>query len=375
MPGKTPERLTYSIACACGARQRLDARDFGRLRLCKSCGASFTVAWGRDKTTRKPVPVAVAQARMRAGVRSDRTPFVAACRCGYRRPVSQAEAATTPKCPGCGKTMTVERVAGAPSPETKTGRKKADPNAPPLPLHLRPPQKILVQAGTRVMNCPCGERLLIRPTSLGKPTQCPNCDRWLLIEEQTAPPPGPPRPSARSTRPGPSLVKTAGRSRQPGAGECVCPCGAIIPPRTSRTGREFTCAACGRKGRVEEVSGAKAGEPAMRAVITEEPKPGPAPKPAPVPEAPAPAPTEAFEAAPEESPFAPSEAAAQAAICACGAELMVSPEDVGAHLQCPGCGEVMTVDHAIDPLGGPPGLKLRTLGRMDEDTWKLEDFK
>lgn len=372
MPGKTPERLTYSIACACGAKQRLDARAFGRLRLCKSCGASFTVAWGKDKTTRKPVPVAVAQARMRAGVRPDRTPFVASCRCGYRRPVSETEAATTPKCPGCGKTMTVERVAGAPSPETRTGRRKADPNVPTLPLHLRPPQKIPVQAGTRVMNCPCGERLLIRPTSLGKPTQCPNCDRWLLIEEQAAPPPAPSRPSVRRDRPAP--VRSAPSVRQPGPGECLCPCGAIIPPRTSRTGLAFACAGCGRKGRVEATP-----DGSMRAIVTEEapaaPKASPAPGPAPAPEETPPPSAEASEAAPEESPFATADADAQAAICACGAELVVSPEDVGAHLQCPGCGEVMTVDRAIDPLGGPPGLKLRTLGRMDEDTWKLEDFK
>ncbi len=360
MAGKTPDRLSYTVACACGSKQKLDARGFGRPRVCRSWGRGYTLRWGKDRRTRRPVPVVVAQARMRAGVRDDETPFVALCACGYRRPIPEREAATPPKCPGCGRTMSVERVAGAPS--KAAGKTPTRPGAPLLPLHLRPPMRIEVHAGTRVLGCPCGERLLLQPASFGKPTQCPNCDRWLLVEQKgTSIPAQPQRPTATRPRPpAPAPSRAAKPSREPGPGECVCPCGGIIPPRTSRTGREFTCASCGRKGRVEERSDAKPGEPALRAVITQEPPP-------------ASAGPQVFEVGPEEA----ATDQAQAAICECGAELLVSPADVGSPMQCPGCESMLVVEQAVDPLGGPPGLRIRKVEPTAEvdDSWNLEDFK
>jgi hypothetical protein len=352
MPGKTPDRVSYAVECTCGAKHSLDARAFGRPRVCKNCGSSFTVAWGRGSKWKKPVPVVVAQARARAGVGGERSPFAAACACGYRRPVSEREATVPPKCPGCGKVMRVERVGGAVSSDTRTGRKKPAPNAPPLPLHLRPPQKVAVPVGARVMTCPCGERLLLRPTSFGKPTQCPNCDRWLLIEEQASPTIAAPRPTAVRRAPPAPARPAPSFARQPGPGECLCPCGAIIPPRTSRTGLAFACAACGRKGRVEQ-----AGDGGLKAVVTEEAAPKP---PAPAASAPAPA-------APEEGP--------QSAICECGAELVVSKEDVGTPQQCPGCDTVLAVEEAPDPLGGPPGLRIRKVELGTDESLNLEDFR
>lgn len=360
--------MSYTITCSCGAKARLDAREFGRMRVCPSCKRGFSVRWGKDRKTRKPVPVLVAQARMRAGVRDDETPFLAVCKCGYRRPLPEREAATTPKCPGCGKTMTVERIGGAPSRIDAKAKTRFGTSL--LPLHLRPPLKIEIHSGAKVVTCPCGERILVRPTSLGKPTQCPNCDRWLQVEvvETTIRMPAQPRSTAtrlRTPAPMPAVKPGTARSpsRQPGPGECVCPCGGIIPPRTSRTGREFTCASCGRKGRVEEAPDARPGAPSLRAVITQEATSPPAAAPEPPP-----------------GPTSVPPGDAQSAICGCGAELLVSAADVDTQMQCPGCATLMVVEKALDPLGGPPGLRIRKVeeeappAEIDE-SWNLEDFK
>jgi hypothetical protein len=219
---------------------------------------------------------------------------------------------------------------------------------------------------------------------------------------QKSPPPSPP----------------AAPSRPLGLGEFLCKCGEIHPPRTSRTGRNFECKKCGRKGHVEADTDPQTRLPKMRPVFTFEPAPGtfppaapqevPAPRPAPAPKAPAaaPPPPEAgvvafeelaplslgpLEAAPppdletavfETSASSPGgdappavEADAQVAICECGAEILVSPRDVGHTIQCPACSDVMTVEQTPDPRTRMPVLGVRSLGSMDDPNWKIEDFR
>ncbi len=434
MRGKPPQRLTYSVACTCGATQRLDARAFGRPRVCTSCGGSFTVAWGRAKGSRRTVPVVVSHAPARAAAPRGGSPYTAFCGCGYSRPVPAAQAHDTPKCPGCGKLMVVEK---APDPKDLRRIHKSErpkPSAPLLPLHLRPPGRVRLKPGAQFFDCPCGERLLLRAGSPGRPLQCPACDRFHIVEIEEAPPPE--APAADAGRP--AGLKAPPRELR--LGEFQCECGEIQPPRTSRTGREFTCAACGRKGRVEASVDPATQKTTMKAVILSGPTREKAAPPSPVGawtcacggaidpqpvlagervscpacgrpvgleksrqantsmtmirpvfgQAPPPRPAETpaepvlFQeldapppvvGEPDGAEFQEIPDDAQSAICECGAELLVSPADVGAHLQCPGCRSLLTAERTVDPLGGPAGLRVRMLGRLDDEGWTLEEFK
>jgi hypothetical protein len=246
MAGNSSSRAQYTVACSCGAKMTLDGRAFGRPRACRSCGATVTVAWGRDPMSRQTVPVVLGKAPARGGAPSKDVPYTAFCGCGYSRPVTAGEKNTTPPCPGCGKLMVVEN---APPPPPKNRIQKFErlkPSAPLLPLHLRAPLRAKIKVGAQFFDCVCGERLLIRAGTAGRPIQCPACDRFHIVEVQAAPPPGPaPVPGAkpRGAAPAPTRPLTLG--------EFLCSCGEIQPPRTSRTGKDFTCKKCGRKGHVE----------------------------------------------------------------------------------------------------------------------------
>lgn len=239
MPKRPNERIKYSMACACGAKISVDARSFGRLVVCRSCGASVKVEWGKDRRGRKGVPVAVPQMRTRVGVRPDQTPMLAQCICGYTRPVPLDSIGSTPLCPGCGKKMFVESSA-------------------------HPEIRISVTPGTQAFECPCGLRLLLGPSGDERTMECPECHRRIIVEVKA--------PVTLTDKPIPGKpFRTRAPVRapvhEPGPGECVCACGAFIPPRTSRTGKSFTCSACGRQGHVEMEKDPDTGKPVLRAVI------------------------------------------------------------------------------------------------------------
>jgi DNA-directed RNA polymerase subunit M/transcription elongation factor TFIIS len=234
-----------------------------------------------------------------------------------------------------------------------------------------------------------------------------------------APPKSPPPARSKAAPEIPAKSRPAAAPPPPARplklGEFLCKCGEIHPPRTSRTGKTFECKKCGRKGHVEAETDPETRLPKMRPVFTFEPAPGapapaapreiPAARPAPAPKAPA-APPEAGVVAFEElaplsiSPLpatpvsdletaifetsassarsdAPPavEADAQVAICECGAEILVSPRDVGHTIQCPACSDVMTVEQTPDPRTRMPVLGVRSLGSMDDAGWKIEDFQ
>ncbi|HUR38393.1 MAG TPA: hypothetical protein VM222_02815 [Planctomycetota bacterium] len=444
MAGKPEGRPKYDVACGCGAKMTLVARAFGRPQRCESCEATLIVAWGRDTRTQRTIPVIVSQQEaVRAGVTAKETPYSAICVCGYTRPIAAAQSMTPPKCPGCGKLMAIGKYV----PPVQKGmmRKggKVKPAAPLLPLHLQAPVRTQIKPGSRFFDCVCGEHLLIRADNDKRPLQCMACDRVHILETEAPSRPAPARETKRKAAPatgskGPpgALPKSApaarpkaapevppasappAPSRPLGLGEFLCKCGEIHPPRTSRTGRNFECKKCGRKGHVEAETDPQTRLPKMRPVFTFEPAPGaapppaarevPAPRPAPAPKAPAapPPPPEAgvvafeelaplslspLEAAPvpdletaifERSASSPGsdappavESDAQIAICECGAEILVSPRDVGHTIQCPACSDVMTVEQNPDPRTRMPVLGVRSLGSMDDPNWKLEDFK
>jgi len=362
-----------------------------------------TVAWGRDPKTYKAIPVAMVQAK------ADPAPATsgpaAFCGCGYSRPVPPAEKNLSLRCPRCGNLMAVDRLQGRSKDKNRTKL-----SAPLLPLHVRAPMKTLVKQGAPHFECICGMRILIRAGSEAGRIQCPQCDRFHTLEvgeasppaavkERPAPPPssahafqgaseGKPvplvKPKATAPPPPPSP------SRALNLGEFLCECGEIQPPRTSRTGREFVCKKCGRKGRVETDKDPETGLPVMRPVFTAGPAPSSAPTRGGASEgkaapgnvsfeelAPMDAPSawdDVFETAAVDAP--PTvDADAQVVPCECGAEILLSATDVGHTIQCPACADTMVVEGNKDPRTGAMKMSLRIVGELDDPDWKLDEFQ
>jgi hypothetical protein len=289
-----------------------------------------------------------------------------------------------------------------------TGAKPPAPtkSAPPLvPLHLRPPIQNRLKPGAAFFGCPCGERLLLRAGDRPEVLQCPACDRRHRVEFEAE------APARTSTSP---AAPKAAPARPLNPGEFVCKCGAVQPPRSSRSGKAFVCAACGRKGSVEPVADPKTGKIEIRPTFTEEPEEAPTAgepswscscghsiparavllktiqacpacrrpirmeqtrdsragrtlirpvfdEPAPAMEAavfeaaPAPEPEVAFEELPplEEGP--PSiDPDAAAVACGCGAELLLTRSLLGETIQCPACGADQEV---VQASGGALALR------------------
>jgi hypothetical protein len=285
MPGKSQNRQQYTVACSCGARISLDARGFGKPQSCRTCGATVTVAWGRDPKTGRTVPVAMTQKK--AAPKAAGAPAAASgggaapppvqdtvkalCACGNSKRVPASKKDSPPRCPQCGKMMRIEDVP-LDRPKGKIEKfERAKPSAPLLPLHLRAPLRVRIKKGAQFFDCVCGERVLIRAGAESRPIQCTHCERFHVLEIEGAPPPGPARESGAKPRgalPAPSRPLLLG--------EFLCRCGEIQPPRTSRTGKSFECKKCGRKGNVEIEKSAD-GKVSMTPHFTYEPKPGAAP--------------------------------------------------------------------------------------------------
>jgi len=204
-----------------------------------------------------------------------------------------------------------------------------------------------------------------------------------------------PRPSPnRAAAPPPASApppppKPAAPSRALGLGEFLCECGEIQPPRTSRTGKDFTCKKCGRKGSVEVDKDPQTGAVRMRPVF----KSGPTVPEAPPPQAasaaaPGPldelgevsfemlAPIDPFDeifesaAGPSRGDAPPTvEADAQIVPCECGAELLLSTNDIGRTIQCPACADTMNVEQKGKKI------TLRLVSALETTDWKLEEFQ
>lgn len=341
MSGRSQSRQQYAVACSCGAGFSLDARGFGKPRPCGKCGAIVTVAWGRDPNTRKTVPVAMTQKKAAprapagppapSGAPPPSTPasppvqdtVKAFCTCGNSKRVPGAQRNSPPRCVQCGRMMRIEDVP-LDRPKGKIEKfERAKPSAPLLPLHLRAPLRVRIKPGAQFFDCVCGERVLIRAGSEGKPIQCAACDRFhtLEIEGAAAPPPGPaPSPGAR---PKGAPVQP---SRPLSMGEFLCKCGEIHPPRTSRTGKNFECKKCGRKGTVDVEKGAD-GKVTMKPTFTYEPPPG-----------------AARAAAKPGAPAAPAAPPGPSWNCTCGTAVDVHQVMSKGNPSCPSCGRKIKLE-------------------------------
>ncbi|HZE98030.1 MAG TPA: hypothetical protein VE981_13455 [Planctomycetota bacterium] len=359
MSGRPQNRQQYAVACGCGASFSLDAREFGKPRPCRSCGATVTVAWGRDPNTRKTVPVAMTQKKAAPKAPSGpSTPsgatallqdtLKAFCSCGNSKRVPESQRNSPPRCAQCGKIMRIED-APLDRPKGKIEKfERAKPSAPLLPLHLRAPLRARIKKGAQFFDCVCGERVLLRSGIEGKPVQCLACDRFHILDlEAAAPPPGPaadPGAKPRGALPAPSRPLLMG--------EFLCRCGEIQPPRTSRTGKKFECKKCGRKGNVDIDKGAD-GNVTMKPSFTYEPPAGGRSATAPA------------------KPGAPAPAAAPAGPswnCACGAAVEVQKAMSKSDPACPSCGRRIRLEKIpivgstrtmIRPVFGDPAAKPR----------------
>jgi predicted RNA-binding Zn-ribbon protein involved in translation (DUF1610 family) len=291
-------RTLYSIRCSCGTTSSLDARSFGRPQVCKKCGQLFTVGWGKDAKSGKSVPVVATVAKRRAV-----TPLAVVCSCGYRRAVTPQEAAGFNRCPGCGRSMIVEKTAPA-----KT-RKETD----------------------RIIKIPSPPPELRRSTT-------------------SAPAPAKP-PSGSFTKPG-----------------LTCDCGQLLEIVRALEGKEYACPACGRAVKMEKEHNPHTGHTVIRprfGPVTPPPQVGPPP--------PSLEPTVEF-VEEDEPGVAPPSTTLQEVFCPCGEALTVASEDAGRNIQCPTCLTLIAVDQLRDPQTGAAVLRVRAIGKMDQDTWSLNDF-
>jgi hypothetical protein len=315
-------RTTYIVTCPCGAGQAsLDARSFGRPQVCKKCGNQFTVAWGKDPVTMKNAPITVSLARKKPA-----TPLRLSCSCGYKRAVTAAEAHRQNRCPGCGKVMIVEKPAPAKTRDSNRMIKlsSAPKTSPPLPL-LPVPSKETPETKLRRLN--------------------------------------PSPPTTRVEMPG-----------------LVCECGRDIDALKALEGGEYTCAGCGRSVRMEKFRNSSTKHTIIRPIFG--PKTPPNPMPAVPKPPPKPAPEPMFQDSPAEFTTADDPVVAESAdssyqelFCPCGEALMVGAADAGKNLQCPTCLTLMSVEVLRDSRTGVQALRVKAIGKMDQDTWSLNDFK
>lgn len=323
-------RTLYTLACSCGAKVTLDARQFGKPQVCKKCGNQFTVAWGKDARSGRNTPMMVSLARKKPAM-----PLRVVCSCGYKRAVTAAEAHRQNRCPGCGKVMIVEKP-----PAPKNGRDSnriiklsSAPSTPSMPL----------------MPLPTKETPESRSRRVNPPTPVPNFDK-------------------------PGLI---------------CECGRNIEVLKAMADGDYTCPSCGRSVRMEKIKGSSSKHTIIRPIFgpkTPPPptstKPAPSKPPPPAPKAPKAPEPEAVFAGEESAEFVEEGAAAtvsssslQEVFCPCGEALMVGYEDAGKNIQCPTCLTLMAVDALKDSKTGGKALRVRAIGKMDQDTWSLNDFQ
>jgi hypothetical protein len=302
-------RTLYSIACACGAKSTLDARSFGRPTVCPKCGKLFTVAWGKDPVTQKSAPVSVSLARKRPA-----TPLRLVCTCGYKRAVTAAEAAKHTRCPGCGKSMMVEKP---PAAKSKDSNRHVKTSSAPVP----PPPRTDESSASRLKRIP--------------------------------------PPSTAFTTPG-----------------LICECGKELEVLKALGADGTSCPACGREVRMEKVRNPQSKHTLIRPRFgpkSSPPAAEPPPVPKPQPEAAFDGPMAEFVEDPDPPP-APLPDSYQELFCPCGEALMIGAEDVGKNIQCPTCLTLISIDEVRDSKTNQTSLRVKTIGKMDQDTWSLNDF-
>ena len=359
------------VTCPCGGfSTSLDARSFGRPQVCRKCGNQFTVAWGKDPLTAKNSPVTVSLARKRPGL-----PMRLKCTCGYVRPVTAEEAAGNNRCPGCGKDMIVEKVAGGKTREDERILKLS--SAAPAPYKPSQPQVQVVQliSGTQAFTCLCGERIMVRSGSIGGVTRCRVCDRQIKLELRTPTPLPGMLAGGRTPTPLPGFPPGS-RNPTPPPG-LTCECGQSVEILKAFDAKGTVCPRCGRTITMEKVRAPQSKNTVIRPRFLPKASEPPAPPRPEPPSAPEP-PTAEFVEEDGEDLDAPvvriSRSSFQEVFCPCGEALTVGTDDAGKNIQCPTCFTLMAVERIRDGNSGNYVLRVRAIGKMDQDTWSLSDF-
>jgi hypothetical protein len=318
-------RTQYTVTCPCGGfATALDARSFGRPQVCRKCGIQFMVAWGKDPVTLKNAPITVSLARKRAP-----TPLRLKCSCGYSKAATPQEAARHNRCPGCGKVMIVEKPAAAKNRDSNRIIKmsSAPRTSPPLPI-LPLPSKETPETRIRRLH-----PMTPPPTSHEKPG-------------------------------------------------LICECGRPMEVLKALEDGEYTCEACGRSVRMEKFRAPQSKHTIIRPIFGPKTPPPPTAKSAPPPAPPAPAPAgndfsdePAEFTADEPAETSPDTDSYQELFCPCGEALMIGLRDAGKNVQCPTCLTLMAVETQRDPRTGAQQLRVKGIGKMDQDTWSLNDFQ
>ena len=69
------------------------------------------------------------------------------------------------------------------------------------------------------------------------------------------------------------------------------------------------------------------------------------------------------------------DADAQIVPCDCGAEILLTANDVGHTIQCPACADTMVVEGTKDARTGVMTIALRIVSALDDPDWKLDEFQ
>lgn len=391
-PPKPPTSVT--VTCRCGAYHIIPVAQFGRLQTCKKCGAGYSVLWKRDPKTNKQVPRLLASAKPRKAkpALSPESMVDLACGCGYRRKAAPDEIRKSPRCPGCGSLMFVDRPArvnkessGRLTPyveQSRYGKLNRLPSTtrmtpPPFPAPVQPtppPMKApapaafkaptpssatptppanngetrVTSSGKIVVICTyCGDRQLVSAEKQGTQIKCLRCETMVRVkppptprEPEPPPPPPPPPPVVEETVNFDAEIVDAPPPRP--APEFVtgamlgCPCGAELDVRGASPGSVYSCENCGRRVTMEKARHPQTLSTVMKPLF--------------------------------EEPEVVVDSDASDVICSCGEALLVSASDIGHPMQCPSCSVLLDVQRT------PHGLQVKPVGRADGGEWSLQDF-
>ncbi len=397
----------YTIACRCGAHAAVHVNTFNRPQTCRQCKGTYTVTWKKDPRGGGWVPIVVAKAKVRTLAAKAPAPppgslLTLKCSCGYQRQAPAKDAGQGQRCPGCNKWMVVEKPSGTKRKPAKSAVlpgslamplppefKRLNPtppkptSSPAAPVPEAPTAKTVpapqLPPGAQLVECPCGERILVRSKHVGKEAKCPACDRILKLEKKRDPQTmvftiSPTEVAQSSEKDLPTLefmeietpkAKRTAASPLPGID---CACGTRIPLEAVMKDKGTSCPTCGRKVKMERVRHPQSTVTLMRPAF--ENSPG------------MPAVEEDqgmfFTSGPEDTATptpVEAEAGQQELICQCGQELLVGPDDLGHHVQCPGCLALMEIQGVRDPATGALSLRAQVEAKSGDDPWSLEDFK
>jgi hypothetical protein len=397
MPPSPRQPSSVTVPCRCGAFHIISVMHFGRLQTCKKCGSGYSVVWKRDPKSNKPVPLVVASAKPRKSSRPATPPesmIEMACGCGYKRKITPEELRKGPSCPGCGKPMYVDRPARpkkppeplrpyiepprfakaptlpprstpppfkAPTPPafeapTRPPSSGSYPKPPSSGSYPKPPssgsipvprasgETRVTQSGKILVICSlCGDRLLVSADRQGGQVKCMRCETVLTVgAAPAAPAPPPPVEEEAVFAPFDSEMPEADPAASRPVPEFLdgptlgCPCGAELDVRGASPGSEFNCEACGRRVTMQKARHPQTLSTIMKPIFAE--------------------------------PEIVIDTDASDVICACGEALLVSSQDLGHPLQCPGCSVLLEVQRTAG------GLQVKPIGRIDEQDWSLQDF-